>query len=101
MEAESDFSQSEKSDLRACHLGSDAHSEPRQGAAAFYLAQTLPSEMHMTPGTTDREFKSSVENSASSHASAALSGIAVNNNFGGNIYIAGASERGSMEADMF
>lgn len=55
----------------------------------------------MTPGSTDRDFKSSVENSASSHASAALSGVAINQNFSGNIYIAGATERGNMEADLF
>ena len=57
--------------------------------------------MHMTPGLTDREFKTSVENSASSNASAALSSVHVNQNFSGNIYIAGAKERGSMEADLF
>ena len=87
--------------MKATQLGSDAHSEPRQGTAAFYLAQTLPSEMHMTPGLTDREFKTSVENSASSNASAALNSVHVNQNFSGNIYIAGAKERGSMEADLF
>jgi hypothetical protein len=38
MEADSDFSQSDKSDLRACHLGSDTQSEPRTGTGAFYLA---------------------------------------------------------------
>jgi hypothetical protein len=57
--------------------------------------------MHMTPGLTDRDFKTSVENSASSNASAALSSVNVNQNFSGNIYIAGANERGSMEADLF
>jgi hypothetical protein len=76
MEADSDFANSSKSDMRACHLGSELNSEPRQTPTAFYLAQTLPSEMHMTPGSTDREFKSSVEPSPSSHAS--FGNVAIN-----------------------
>ena len=50
----------------------------------------------MTPGlTTDRDFKTSVENSAGSNALIAA------NLHGANIFIAGANERESMEADMF
>lgn len=34
--------------------------------AAFYLGQTSPSEMNMTPGSTQRDYKTSLEGSASS-----------------------------------
>jgi len=107
MEAESDFNQSAKSDMRACQLTNDLHTEPRiNNAAQFYLAQTLPREMDMTPATTDRDFKASVEQSASSTATSALNQVYVNNNLGNfghssNIYIAGQSEREGMEADLF
>ena len=57
----------------------------------FYLGQTSPSDMNMTPGATDRDYKSGLEGSASSHHSfGGLMGVGINQNLGGNnIYIAG------------
>lgn len=43
----------------------------------------------MTPGSTQRDYKTSLEGSSSSQASFGLMGVGINQNFTGNIYIAG------------